>query len=80
METKTTGGDASCLNGNNELHNIRIQSTVRELIIDINQHEDKCWCSAETPDEVYRWKVSSSGSYLASCKIKSRKYQTIFLG
>ena len=36
---ETTGGDASCLNGNNELCNRSIHNMVREGLLDSNQYE-----------------------------------------
>ena len=35
---ETTGGDVSCINGNNERQNRIIHNVVRAGIIDINQH------------------------------------------
>ena len=56
---ETTVSDASCLNGNNEQHNIIINNIGRTGILDSNQH--KKWCfSAETPAEVHRFKLQST--------------------
>ena len=35
---ETTGGDASCLNGNNEKHNRNIHNMVISGLLDSNQH------------------------------------------
>ena len=35
---ETTGGDASCLNGNNEKHNRSIHNMVISGLLDSNQH------------------------------------------
>ena len=36
---ENTGGDESCINGNNEIHNTRINNMVRAGILDSDQHE-----------------------------------------
>ena len=50
---ETTGGDAYCINENNERHNISIKNMVISGIIESNQHANK-WCYAsETSEEVH---------------------------
>ena len=48
ISMETTGGDASWLNVNNKIHNISIHNMVISSLIESNQHENKCCCSAET--------------------------------
>ena len=50
---KTTGDDASKINGKNELHN-RIKIKVISGLLDSNQHENKWCCAEETLAELYR--------------------------
>ena len=60
ISMKDTGGDASWLNGKNEIHNRIINSMVISVLSDINQHANK-WCyAAETSAEVHRWKINSA--------------------
>ena len=40
---ETSGQDASWLNINNERHNRSMNNMVREGLVDINQHENKCY-------------------------------------
>ena len=40
---ENNGGDASCLNGNNERHNISIHNMVKSGLLDIIQNGNK-WC------------------------------------
>ena len=56
---KNNGGDASWFNGKNEIHNIRIHNMVRAVLLDSNQHTNKWFYAAETPEEVYRFKIHS---------------------
>ena len=57
---KNTGGDASCLNGNNEIHNRSIHNMFGSGLIYNTQHE-KNWCrAAETSAEVYRYILNSA--------------------
>ena len=51
---ETNGGDDSWINGNNEQHNIIIQNMIIAGLIGSNQNENKCFCEAETPAELYR--------------------------
>ena len=57
---ETTGGDASCLNGNNEIHNRNIRNIVISGILDINHHENKCCCASETSAEVHSCRINSA--------------------
>ena len=43
---ESTGGDASCLNGNNKRKNISIHNMVRSALLHSNQHENKWFCTA----------------------------------
>ena len=60
ISLKTTSGDASCLNGNNESHNRSIHNMVISDLLGINQHENKWCCEAEIPAELYRCNMHSS--------------------
>ena len=57
---ETIGGDASWINGKNERHNIIIHDMVRSGFIDINKHENKCCCEAETSADVHRCRIHSA--------------------
>ena len=39
ISMENTGGDESCINGNNEIQNTRINNMVRAGILDSDQHE-----------------------------------------
>ena len=56
---ENTGGEASWINRKNEMHNRSIQTMVIEVLIDNNQHEQKCWCAAETSAEFYIFNIHS---------------------
>ena len=43
---ETTGGDASCINGKNEIHNRSIHNMVIEVLLDGNQHEKNNLCAS----------------------------------
>ena len=45
---KTTGGDASWINGKNEIHNRSIHNMVIAGLIDFNQYANKFWCAEDT--------------------------------
>ena len=60
ISMETTGGDAYWLNGNNERHNRSIHNKLGTCILDINQHENKCFCAEETSEEVHRFRIHSA--------------------
>ena len=47
---ETTGGDISCINRRNEIHNIRIHTMIIEGILESNKHKKKWYCVAETSE------------------------------
>ena len=47
---ETNGGDASWINGNNEIHNRSIHNMVIADPLDSNQHANKWCCEAETSE------------------------------
>ena len=51
---KNTGGNASWLNGKNEIHNRNIHNMVRAALLDSNQHENKFCCAAEISSEIQK--------------------------
>ena len=60
ISLKTTSGDASCLNGNNERHNRSIQNMVIISLYDSNQHKNKLFCANETSSQAHRFKIHSA--------------------
>ena len=56
----TAGGDASWINGKNEIHNRIIHNMVREGLLYSNQHENKWYRVAETLAEVHRCRIHSA--------------------
>ena len=50
VSIETTGGDASCINGKNEIHNRIIHNIVISILIGINKHENKWCCEEETSE------------------------------
>ena len=57
---ETTGGDASWLNGKNEIHNRSIHNMVREALLDSDQHENKWFCAAEISSNFHRCIIHSA--------------------
>ena len=49
----TTGGGASWINENNEKHNISIHNTVKEVLLDSNQHAKIVMCSRKIIRSLY---------------------------
>ena len=57
ISMENTGGDASWLNRNNEIHNRRIHNMIIEGLIGSNHHASIWYCTSETPTEVHIRKI-----------------------
>ena len=73
ISLKTTGGDASWINGKNECHTRSIHNTFIAALLYSNQHENNVCSTAETSAEVYRYKIHSTLDTASShfaCNVK----------